>query len=464
MDTIIQQFGEKIKENTEEFLVNVAMDNGEDISDFIKLLREDMDKLGREVCKYLLESLDEMLLESSKRKEKWKVKKKDQERTLMTEFGAITFERRYYESKFNDEYQFLVDKKVGIGKYQRIDRGLEAELIDKSTDSSYDKVGTNTVDSLELSGQTVMNKIRKLEQIDNDKLNEADEKKEVKYLYVEADEDHVALQNGKNSMPKLVYVHEGIEKEEGRNKLKNVYCFSGVYRKTEDLWQEVMDYIDENYELDSIKNIYLGGDGASWIKKGLEWLPKSKQILDRYHLNKYVLKATGHAKKLRFELWEGINNLDREKLREVFSQLISKAEADTKKTAIRKSRNYIYRNWAGIVNYYEDDNSLGCSAEGHVSHILSDRLSSRPMGWSELGVDQMARLRAFKFNGGELEDLKQIILEKEKENQKEQKLVEIESKVVNKRLRKKYKGKNENIPSINKGKRTGLFKAVKSLI
>ena len=49
MDTIIQQFGEKIKGNAEEFLLNVATDNGEDVSDFIKLLREDMDKLGREL-------------------------------------------------------------------------------------------------------------------------------------------------------------------------------------------------------------------------------------------------------------------------------------------------------------------------------------------------------------------------------------------------------------------------------
>lgn len=27
---------------------------------------------------------------------------------------------------------------------------------------------------------------------------------------------------------------------------------------------------------------------------------------------------------------------------------------------------------------------IGCSAEGHVSHVLSSRMSSRPMGWSSL--------------------------------------------------------------------------------
>ena len=168
--------------------------------------------------------------------------------------------------------------------------------------------------------------------------------------------------------------------------------------------------------------------------------------------------------KLRFELWDGINTLDRTKIRETFSELISQAKTEAKERAIRQSRSYIYNNWRGIVNYYEDDKALGCSAEGHISHILSDRLSSRPMGWSKLGVDQMARLRAFKFNGGETEDLKRMILEKEKEKQKEEKIVELESKVVNNRLKEKYKEKNNNIPSIEKGKRTGLFRAVKSLI
>ncbi|WP_276324721.1 UPF0236 family transposase-like protein [Orenia marismortui] len=218
------------------------------------------------------------------------------------------------------------------------------------------------------------------------------------------------------------------------------------------------------YDFDSIKQIYIAGDGALWIKEGLKWLPKSKQILDRYHLNKYVLKATGHAQKLRFDLWQGINNLDKVQIKEIFSELISQAEKESKKKAIRQSRSYIYNNWAGIVNYYKDENAIGCSAEGHVSHILSDRLSSRPMGWSEVGVDQMARLRSFKFNGGTEYELKEIILEKARKEQKEEKIVEIESKVVKNNLKKKFAEPSNNIPSINKGVRTRLFKAVKSLL
>lgn len=46
----------------------------------------------------------------------------------------------------------------------------------------------------------------------------------------------------------------------------------------------------------------------------------------------------------------------------------------------------------------ESDSILGSSTESHVSHVLSDRLSFRPLGWSRHGMDQMAHIRACYFN------------------------------------------------------------------
>ncbi len=56
--------------------------------------------------------------------------------------------------------------------------------------------------------------------------------------------------------------------------------------------------------------------------------------------------------------------------------------------------------WSYGLRLYPGQN-WGVSAEGHVSHILSARLSSRPMGWSKTGVDQMARMRAPKPTSGD---------------------------------------------------------------
>lgn len=40
-----------------------------------------------------------------------------------------------------------------------------------------------------------------------------------------------------------------------------------------------------------------------------------------------------------------------------------------------------------------------------MSHVLSSRMSSRPMGWSIKGMSKMAELRAYYYNGGDMLEL-----------------------------------------------------------
>ena len=58
------------------------------------------------------------------------------------------------------------------------------------------------------------------------------------------------------------------------------------------------------------------------------------------------------------------------------------------------------------MQWVRDDNEeIRCSAEGHVSHVFADRMSSRPLGWSVVGADKMARLRIYERNGGNMLEL-----------------------------------------------------------
>ena len=72
---------------------------------------------------------------------------------------------------------------------------------------------------------------------------------------------------------------------------------------------------------------------------------------------------------------------------------------------------------------------IGCSAEGHVSHVLSSRLSSRPLGWSLKGAENVARLRVFGLNGGNFEA---YYRNKAKEKRKENRMIKLEKRIIKK--------------------------------
>lgn len=72
---------------------------------------------------------------------------------------------------------------------------------------------------------------------------------------------------------------------------------------------EVASYLEEAYELDKVKKIYLPGDGASWIKEGLSWIVSSEYVLDYFHLCKYVRIATAHMPECFHRyIWRYIDN------------------------------------------------------------------------------------------------------------------------------------------------------------
>ena len=130
-----------------------------------------------------------------------------------------------------------------------------------------------------------MNKIRSA-----NPQQEAFERQAVPELHVDADEDHVNLQTGKNTIVPLVSVYEGIERCGKRGVCKNVFHISEYGSSIESLWEKVSDEIERRYDLTNTK-IYLHGDGAKWIKQGLEYLPNCVFVLDRYHKNKAIKQA-----------------------------------------------------------------------------------------------------------------------------------------------------------------------------
>lgn len=417
-----------------EKIIECFIKDPKDMASFVYGIRDEVIALGLDLIKETLEDCDQMLRGSEKRRQSWEVVRTD-EKKLTTSLGTICFEKTLFRNKQTRKSTYLLDQILGIESHERLTEDAEARLLEEAVQTSYRKAGEETSLTDQVSKQTVKNKLHGLTFPQQEGMET--EKKVVEYLYIDADEDHVSLQfkekkgdleigenHWKNNsvLAKLVYVYEGIEPEaprSKRHKLVNPHYFSGVYDGADNakLWDEVYAYLESHYDLKKVKKIYLNADGGTWIRSGKKRIAGITSVLDGFHLQKYLLKMTGHmkdnAEDARKELWDAIKRGTRSDFQEVVERLKACAGAGTAEKRIEESGAYILSNWTAAKIRSKDRGTVkGCSAEGHVSHVLSSRMSSRPMGWSRRGIDKMAHLRAYHWNGG---DMLELVRQQERE-------------------------------------------------
>ena len=87
-------------------------------------------------------------------------------------------------------------------------------------------------------------------------------------------------------------------------------------------------------------------------------------------------------------------------------EILAEEMEETARTRKEKLLQYILNNKEGISNLYKHQKELhGCSAEGHISHLYSARLSSRPLGWKTVNVDNVSRLRLVKADKKQIKEI-----------------------------------------------------------
>ena len=388
----IQHFQEQGVKNLTEIFSHYT----DDLTKFAEMVygvTKEVTKLGVSLIEEELQSYDELLRKRQDVRKGWYIERRD-ETKLLTSLGEICYSRTYFHNKETGEYCYLLDRLMGLESHARIS--------EDAVESSYRKGGINAcIGEQEVSKETVMNKLHTLE---FPLLEPLKEKRKVGRLYIDADEDHVSLQYLEKKgdikkprintvMPKLIYVYEDVSFDGSKHELVNCHYFGGDYAGTEGtkaLWQEVFDFITASYDEEVLEKIYINGDGADWIRTGAGVHAKARFVLDRFHMHKYIISATSHlkdsAQDARSEIYKAINGKRKWAAEEAFDRILHVTESETKAKAVESAKNYILGNWTGIMESVKTkDKSLQCSAEGHVSHIYSDRMSSRPLGWSRTG-------------------------------------------------------------------------------
>jgi hypothetical protein len=416
----IRYFQEKgVKNLTKVF--NGYADDPTKFAEMIRGVAKEVTRLGLSIIEEELESYDQLLRERQDLRKDWYIERRD-EASLLTSLGEIQYHKTYFHNRKTGEYCYLLDQLMGLEKHARISEDAEARILEEAVESSYRNGGINaSIGEQNVSKETVMNKLHALE---FPKLEPLDEKRKVSRLYIDADEDHVSLQYLEKKgdikkprvntvMPKLIYVYEDIDFDGSKHELKECHFFGGDYAGTsgtKELWQEVFEFIESSYDEAVLEKIYINGDGAEWIKSGARMHAKAHFILDRFHMHKYIISATSHLKDsvqdARSEIYRAINGKRKWAAEEAFDKILNVTESEPRRRAVESAKNYILGNWTGIMESLKaKDKSLQCSAEGHVSHIYADRMSSRPLGWSRTGADKMSRLRIYRQNKRDMLEL-----------------------------------------------------------
>lgn len=127
---------------------------------------------------------------------------------------------------------------------------------------------------------------------------------------------------------------------------------------------EVLDSLDEQYDLEATERIFIWGDGASWIQQGLEIIPKSAFVLDRFHLEKYLQEGLRKDPATLFQVRKAIERGNKEEVKVLLhnAQKATREEKEMKKLQILKKD--LLNNWEGIITYQKyPELSLGGSVK-----------------------------------------------------------------------------------------------------
>lgn len=385
----------------------------------------------------IFESIDKSFSNSIERKRKYHIKA-HLPRTILTIFGEITFTRTFYTDKHNNGSYCYLDRFLGLKKNDYFDPYIKSTIVEYSANNSIPTV-CNMINELIGNRIKLQNKIKYLNRqtirniILDSKLSNPD-KKELytpETLYIIDDEKWVATQNNNSDkvMIKSIVTFDSINSKP-RRYLNNKRIFAGFNGNK--FLDDTLDYLYYTYNLDKVKNIFVMGDGAKWIKSLTSHFKINDKTNVIFALDKFHFKQAIHHiclnKCLENIISSYVINNNKFHFISCCNELIKSYPHITE--TINNKKEYILNNWKNILNLYKYD--LSCPMESQISHNLAYLFTSRPKGYSLVMLNKMIKIRLlFKNN----ENIKLLYLN----NFNKTKIVDYKKEQLNFDIFDKYK-------------------------
>lgn len=420
MEIITQKYEILLKEmiiNNFKHLINKNMhrtDNKNKVFNYIDILSnidDAMCTIAKKSIITIFNSIDNGFKVSTERKCKYHIKAYHK-RSIMTMFGEITFNRTFYTDKFNKGSYCYLDNYLGLKKHDYFDPYIKALVLDKAANNPASKVAEfvnnlignrlKITDSYNyISKQTIRNIILESEvsNIDPKELSTPET------LYIMADEKFIPVQNNNKQkvMVKSIVTFDGIKTIDNRRCLQNKNIFATFGKKGP--VECVLDYLNQIYDLEKIKNIFVMGDGAGWIKNLAPEFRITQNTNVIYALDKFHFKQAVHHLCMHEEIENIMKHYVRKNMQTDFLIVCEALIQRTphRKETIENKRDYILNNWTYINNLY--NYNLTCPMESQISHNLADLFTSRPKAYSFKTLKKLIPLRLLYKNKRNIKDL-----------------------------------------------------------
>jgi len=382
--------------------------------------------------------------------------------TIATMFGSVTIKRRRYLDRKTGERVALLDQYLQFSGSDALSPFLNEVAVQWAVKGpSYRDARDRFIDFLgyqAMSHETIRQKVLKIEPKADDK---AENPKDIDVLFLEVDGLHVHKQNSDRSTreAKIGVVHEGWEKkhpgsEEYELRNKSYWRTLGT---GEEFWESFSRYLYSKYSISEDTYIVINGDGAPWIREGVNYFESAIYTYDRYHLKKWIKGAlSNRSKQERREAYLAADANDPTALLVAIAEA-EKAEIDVeKKKDITDLRLFILENMNAFRDYREIlKNEKGINtelfrpmgaAESNMN-LFSRRLKKMGCSWSFEGLGSMLNALIHLFEGTLIEAI-QNVLSKDNNTKKESKKYPSFASLLTERTRQSIGAIQGHIPAL----------------
>jgi len=357
--------------------------------------------------------LDQQFMKNRDRKHLKIVHRK--ERTVLTPFGEVRIERRYYVDRESGQGRYLLDEALGLAPRQRLSPWARQLAVALAVEMPYHRAAEVlkhvTLGNVDIRAMSIWQEVQKagrelgqqIEQRRRDVFERGVSPKgqrKSSAVYVEADEVWVPARRSEGkraTIPvKVAVAYEGKgDVSAQRRRLQERCVHAGVAEGTT-FWEECVAKFGEHWDFGAVERWYVGGDGAAFVKEGCAYFPGAQYRLDPFHLRRNLVESLRHDEKAYREVCAALATSDWEGVEQALKAAEHRSRGAQRQRVVQLRR-YLRTNWEGI-------RELGVpvrlgAIEGQVFHHIARRMKRHGARWSVEGAGRLARLLASRANG-----------------------------------------------------------------